>query len=311
MRAPTCGGWWSTNDGSSRQAAKSPSPNPSRVTRLRYTAGMIWSVSTLLRRSGSARPVWATNGSMSYSLQVGRRGQPAGDGGGGGDGGGHQVSAPALALAAFEVPVRGRGGPLPRLERVRVHAQAHRAPGAAPFGPGRGEDLVEPLALGLRANLHGTGDDKHPDAVRDLPAADHVGGGAQILDPAVGAGADEHGVDRDLLERRAGRQAHVGEGALGGVRVLGLARRRDGGAKRQRLARGGAPGEVRRERGRVDRDLVVEDGALVGPELAPVGHRRVPVGALGRVLAALQVLERDLVRRDQAGPRARLDRHVA
>src|SRR5580692_8004682 len=66
---------------------------------------------------------------------------------------------------------------------------------------------------GLSADLHGTGDDEHPDAVRDLPAADHVGGGAQVLDPAVGAGADEHGVDRDLLERRAGRQAHVGEGA--------------------------------------------------------------------------------------------------
>src|SRR3712207_7669644 len=31
---------------------------------LRYTAGMIWSVSTLLRRSGTPTPVWVVNASM-------------------------------------------------------------------------------------------------------------------------------------------------------------------------------------------------------------------------------------------------------
>src|SRR6202000_975389 len=46
----------------------------------------------------------------SASLQVGGGGQAAGDGGGGGDGGRDQVSAPALALAAFEVPVGGGRG---------------------------------------------------------------------------------------------------------------------------------------------------------------------------------------------------------
>src|SRR5215469_15256567 len=181
MVAPPYLGWLSTNDGSSRQAENSPSPKPSRLTRLRYEAGMIWSVSTLLRRSGTARPVCVTNGSMSKSLQVavitaqrsqvGGRGQPARDGGGGGNGGRHQVGAAALALTAFEVPVRGRGAALPRGKRVGVHAQAHRAASRPPLGAGRGEHLVEALFLGERADLHRTRDDQHPDAGRDAAAA--------------------------------------------------------------------------------------------------------------------------------------------
>src|SRR5262245_65103698 len=115
---------------------------------------MIWSVSTLLRRSGIARPVCVTNGSMVFSCvrrqvrwrasQVGRRGQPARDGGGGGDGRRDQVGTSALALPALEVPVRGRGAALPRGERVRVHAQAHRAAGGTPRSTGRREHLVPP-----------------------------------------------------------------------------------------------------------------------------------------------------------------------
>src|SRR4029078_12710688 len=40
-------------DGSLRHAENSASSKPVRVMRLRYTAGMIWSVSTLLWRSGT------------------------------------------------------------------------------------------------------------------------------------------------------------------------------------------------------------------------------------------------------------------
>src|SRR5450756_1451898 len=50
--------------GSDRHAANRPSSKPVRVTRLRYTAGMIWSVSTLLRRSGTPTPVCWVNFSM-------------------------------------------------------------------------------------------------------------------------------------------------------------------------------------------------------------------------------------------------------
>ena len=56
-----------TNVGSLRQAAKRPSSKPVRVMRLRYTAGMIWSVSTLLWRSGTPMPVCLVNFSMVLS----------------------------------------------------------------------------------------------------------------------------------------------------------------------------------------------------------------------------------------------------
>src|SRR4051812_38813054 len=44
----------------------------------------------------------------------------------------HQVRPAALALAALEVAVAGRGAALAGLELVRVHAEAHRAAGLAP-----------------------------------------------------------------------------------------------------------------------------------------------------------------------------------
>src|SRR5580693_2968532 len=274
---------------------------------------MIWSVSTLVRRSGMALPVCVTNGSMMIlvSLEVCGGGQAAGDRGRGGDDRRYQVGAAALALTALEVPVGGGGGALPRLQGVGVHAQAHRAARAAPLGTGRREDLVKPLGLGLRADLHRAGDDQHADAVGYLAALDDVGGRAQVLDPAVGAGTHEDRVDRDLAQRRAGRQAHVGEGPLGAVRVLGLTRRGHGRAERERLAGVGAPGDVRAQRGRVDGDLAVEDRALVGRQAPPVLDRRVPVGAPRSVRAALEVGDRGLVRGDEAGPRSRLDGHVA
>src|SRR3954447_5069837 len=114
---------------------------------------MIWSVSTLLRRNGSAVPVCSVNfsiaslSSVSVSRetlrgcstrsaghafwdvvasgqrrQVGRRGQPTGDRRGSGDQRRHQVGAATLALTSFEVAVRRRGTPLAGLELVGVHA---------------------------------------------------------------------------------------------------------------------------------------------------------------------------------------------
>src|SRR6476619_7363105 len=105
-----------TKVGSLRHAANSPSSKPVRVTRLRYTAGMIWSVSTLLRRSGTPMPVWLVNASMSGLLalvmvstpldrrggddhrrEVRRRAERAADRRRGRDRDGDQVGATALA----------------------------------------------------------------------------------------------------------------------------------------------------------------------------------------------------------------------
>src|SRR4051812_10077622 len=126
----------STNSGSFfRQATNRPSSNPVRVIRLRYSAGMIWSVSTFDLRSGAAVPVCVVKASMTVRLRSGRRGgwshglqvgqvgrgrEVAGQGGGRGHGGGDQVGGPAFALPALEVPVARGGRALAGLELVGV-----------------------------------------------------------------------------------------------------------------------------------------------------------------------------------------------
>src|SRR6478735_4406773 len=146
---------------------------------------MIWSVSTLLRRSGTPTPVWVVNLSMTLSsVQVGRRRQRAADGGGGGDGHGHQVRAPALALPALEVAVRRGRAPLAGGELVGVHAQTHGAAGATPLGTRLLEDDVEALLLGLEPDPHRAGHDQQAGVLVDVAALDDRGGGAQVLDAA-------------------------------------------------------------------------------------------------------------------------------
>ena len=96
LASPNCGRL-STNSGSSRHSEKRPAPKPVRSTRLSQSLGMIWSVSTSERSSGTAVPVMMMTGSIGQLLvQVAGVGEGAGDGGGGGDGGGHQMVRPPL-----------------------------------------------------------------------------------------------------------------------------------------------------------------------------------------------------------------------
>src|SRR5436190_18147086 len=138
---------------------------------------MIWSVSTFSAGSGMTALVNVRNGSATG------RSSAAADGGkeldarerprvgdlaadrrrGRGDRRGEERPA-ALALAAFEVPVRGADRVLARRELVAVHRDAHRAAGLAPLRPGRLEDLAETLALGLALHLVRAGHDHHPNA---------------------------------------------------------------------------------------------------------------------------------------------------
>src|SRR4051794_41562414 len=113
---------------------------------------MIWSVSTLLRRSGTPAPVCEVNASMSAllsgrceRLEVGGRRQRPAHRGRRGHGDRDQVGAPALALPALEVAVGGRRAALAGLEGVGGHAQAHRAARAPPLGAGLLEYHVETL----------------------------------------------------------------------------------------------------------------------------------------------------------------------
>src|SRR5689334_23179777 len=178
---------------------------------------MIWSVSTLLRFSGTPTPVCEVNLSMAApsgsgvgadGREVGGRGEGAADGGRRGDERRHEVRPPALALAALEVAVRRRGRTLAGLEGVRVHAETHRAARAAPLGPGLLEDHVEDLVLRLQTDLDRAWHDEQSRVGVDLAAPDHGGGRAQVLDAAVGAGADEDGVDLDVAQRRARLETH-------------------------------------------------------------------------------------------------------
>ena len=52
------------------------------------------------------------------------------------------------ALAAFEIPVGGRGAALAGLQLVRVHAQAHGATRLAPLKARGEEDLVQAFGAG-------------------------------------------------------------------------------------------------------------------------------------------------------------------
>src|SRR5260370_1509282 len=74
--------------------------------------------------------------------------QVAGHRGRGRTRGAHEVRAAAGALPAFEVAVAGRRASLAGRQDVRVHAQAHRAPGVAPLETRGLEDRVEALVFG-------------------------------------------------------------------------------------------------------------------------------------------------------------------
>ena len=157
--------------------------------------------------------------------QLLRRGEVAGDGGGGGDGGGDEVGAAAAALAALEVAVARARRPLAGSQLVGVHRQAHRASRLAPVGAGGREHPVETLRLGLRPHGVAAGHDHHP-LGGDVAAVEHGRRSPQVLDAAVRARPDEHGVDGDVADRRAGDQPHVLERPHGRSRVPTDRRRR-------------------------------------------------------------------------------------
>src|SRR3954452_12262124 len=93
----------STKLRSSRHVANRPFSKPVRSTRLSHSAGMIWSVSTSDRLSGSPVPEMTFTAFIACSSQVLRGREVAGHRGGGGDGGGDEVSTPTAALATLEV----------------------------------------------------------------------------------------------------------------------------------------------------------------------------------------------------------------
>ena len=124
--------------------------------RLRNCLGMIWSVSTLVRSSGSGQRGECAKGlHQAFTSFTGDRwpvanvDEVAGDCGRGGHFRRDEVSASAASLAAFEVAVAGGGATLAGRKNVGIHAQAHGAAGLAPVESGFAEDAVE--AFGFSA----------------------------------------------------------------------------------------------------------------------------------------------------------------
>src|SRR5438309_6102223 len=115
----------------------------------------------------------------------------AGDRGGGDHRGAHQQRpAGGTALASFEIAVRRGGADLAALELVRIHREAHRAAGAAPFESGILEDAIESALLGRPADRSRSRDDQRFDVLRDVMPADDASGFFEIREPPVGARSD-------------------------------------------------------------------------------------------------------------------------
>ena len=262
-----------TNDRSSRHSEKRPLPKPVRSTRFSQSLGMIWSVSTSLRSSGTAVPVIARTAFIAGPPEW----RSAGDGGGCRDGGGDEVGAAAAALASLEVAVRGRRAALLRRQLVGVHREAHRTPRLAPVEPRGAEDLVEAFLLGLQLHRDGAGDDHRPlHRSTCLPSTT----AAAALRSSMRLFVHEPMNTVSTAIARIGvpaLEAHVGEGPLGGLPVVRARERRRIGHRpvdRDHLRRVRSPRHVRHERCRVDDDLLVERRSVVGGER--IASRRAP-----------------------------------
>ena len=81
--------------------------------------------------------------------------------------------------------------------------------------PGGGEYGIETFLDRLGSYGLRPGNQQYLDTVGDLAAAPDVGDLAEVLDSAVGARSDEHGVDLYVAHAGAGAQIHVAQRALG------------------------------------------------------------------------------------------------
>ena len=115
------------------------------------------------------------------------------------------------------------------------------------------------------------------------------------------------------LDGRAGRQAHVGDGALQrgaavGGRVGGVGHAP---ADREGLRGICAPGDLRLQRAAIDDNFLVEDGVVVAVQILPLCNRAIPHGAPGRPGASCDPLNGRIIGRDKAGARTHFDGEIA
>ena len=137
----------------------------------------------------------------------------------------------------------------------------------------------------------------------------------QVLDARVGARADEHAIERDVLDRRQRPQVHVVQRLLDRAAIV-FGPARDGSGTRPETgddhARVGAPRHVRLELAGIDARRTCRrsrlDRCCSSRQASSARSQSAPCGAWGR---PSRYCEGRVVGRDHAGPRAAFDAHVA
>ena len=164
---------------------------------------------------------------------------------------------------------------------------------------------MQALFLGTPFRFLRAGHDQHTHAGRHASAAQDRRRLSQVGDTGVGTGTHEYDLDGVALDRLSRIQSHVVKrpGTRPAFRHLAHHRCDHPGV--------GAPGDLRLQVGNVHSDFGVEPGARITGEIAPLGHRAVPVFAFRTQRPTMEVLEGDVVGSHHARARARLDGHVA
>ena len=104
-----------------------------------------------------------------------------------------------MAHAAHEVAVGGGDAALPGGQNAHIAAQARPAGGGGDDAARVQENVREPPAHSLPVDAHGGGNDDAPDVPGQVLPLQNGGGGLQIGQLPVGAGANDNLVDSDVL----------------------------------------------------------------------------------------------------------------
>src|SRR5947209_6459671 len=132
----------------------------------------------------------------------------------------HQMRTSTTTLASFTVAVARRGAALAFSQLVTIHGNAHAASRLAPVKSSLAEDIGDALFFSATAHLHGARNGDCAYIGSDVLAFEIMCGHAQVFDARIGAGADEDGVEFDILDLLARFEIHVLEGAFVGLALL-------------------------------------------------------------------------------------------
>src|SRR5579859_116102 len=226
-----------------------------------------------------------------------------------------EVRAAVAALAAFKIAIRRAGAALVRRQYVGVHADAHAAARIAPLETGVGENFVEAFFFrGGFDSARAGNDERLLDGLRDVLSFDEVRGGAQIVEPRIGARTDEDAVHGNIRDRRAGFEPHVFQSAFGGfliVQILEVVR--IGHARVHAGDHAGIrpPRNLRRDLFGLQLDGHVKLCAIVGMQLLPTRNGFLEFFSARNERTPFKILKRCVVRRHHSGARAAFNRHIA